>query len=261
MNTPLSIAMRGKRLASTALVSPLLLVLGLTACQTTEVIPPTDAEVKQLAHDIEAAAVADMIVMNRCGALGGPTGAYASAARETWQFNNQNLIIDAERLLNSQRNDQIIIDAMPYSLAAIARVHDLSLSADERLNLAGRSPNGQKTVCERELSQLETQSYAAQFDLATLQALGERAESAPDSETSAADILTRWTHWPKPGRSYISLTESAKAQCPQQSRIITLENNWPTERYAVYCAGTPQNLVQCDWGACEAAPNELPERQ
>ncbi|WP_157471669.1 hypothetical protein [Gilvimarinus agarilyticus] len=245
----------------TTFLPAVLLALGLTACQTTEVIPPSDAEVEQLAHDIEAAAVTDMTVINRCSALGGPTGSYASAARETWQFNNENLVIDAERLLNSQRKDQVVIDAMPYSLIAIARVHDLSVSAHERLNLAGRSPNGQKTVCERELSRLETQSYATEFDLATLQALGEKAESAPASETSAADILTRWAHWPKPGRSYISLSESAKTQCPQQSRIITLENNWPTERYAVYCDDTPQDLIQCEWGSCEATPNEFPERE
>jgi len=243
-----------------ALAVPLALMLGLSACQTAEPPPPSMAQINQLALDVEAAAVADMTIMNHCSALGGPSGSYADAARESWQFANQALLADAERLLNDNRIDHVTIDAMPYSLAAIARVHDLSVKADEQLNLGGRSPNGQKNVCERELTRIETETYSSLSDLATRVALGEQAQSLVEQETGVADILTRWARWPKPGRSYISLAESAKAQCTAQSRIITLDNNWPNERYAVYCGTEAVGLYQCEWGTCEASTSELPGR-
>jgi hypothetical protein len=243
-----------------ALTVPLAFMLGLSACQTSAPPPPSAAQINQLALDVEAAAVADMTIMNHCSALGGPSGSYADAARESWQFANQELLTDAERLLNDSRVNHVTIDAMPYSLAAIARVHDLSVEAGEQLNLAGRSPNGQKNVCQRELTRIETETYSSLSDLPTRMALSEQAQSLTELETGVADILTRWARWPKPGRSYITLAESAKAQCTTQSRIITLDNNWPNERYAVYCGTEPVGLYECEWGTCEASTSELPER-
>ncbi|WP_049721693.1 hypothetical protein [Gilvimarinus polysaccharolyticus] len=242
------------------LLSPLVLALGLSACQTTELPPPTNAAISQFATDIQAAAVTDVTIMNHCSALGGPTGSYAEAVRESWQFSNQELLAAAERWLNSTRADQVTINALPYSLTAIADVHDLSISANESLNLAGRNPNGQKYVCNRELMRIETDTYAELSDPRTSSALSQQAESLAELETGVADILTRWAHWPKPGRSYISLVESVRAQCPTQSRIITLENNWPHERYAQYCDAVPVGLHQCEWGACSVLLTEPPER-
>jgi|GEM_PF-1682321 len=241
------------------LVVSLLLTFALSACQSTEPPSPSAAQLQKMAQDIEAAAVNDVVIMNSCSSLGGTIGSYAEAARETWQFSNRQLLADAERLLNDNRHEQVSIDTERYSLMAIDRVHDLSRLAAENLNLAGRSPDGQKSICQRQLSRIETETYSALSDVYTAKALTQQAAELDEFETGVADILTRWPQWPQPGRSYISLAETGKAQCGAQSRIITLDNNWPNERYALYCGTDPVDLYQCEWGTCEASMSEPPE--
>lgn len=230
-----------------------LLAVGLAACQSTELPPPSDEQVIDFAYRIEAAAINDMTIMNRCAELGGAIGAYSSAARESWHFTNHRLLQQAEQLLSLQRSFTRSLEGQSFSLEAIARAHKLAAKSQQRLNLAGRSPSGQKAVCRRELNRIEVSDYTAlphSFESSHLQS---RAHAISSPETTVADILTRWPQWPKPGRSYIGLFEQAKSQCAAQSRIITLKNQWPHEQYAVYCDMQPTALFTCQWNNCTPA--------
>jgi hypothetical protein len=227
-----------------------LLVVGLAGCQSTPPPPPSDEQVIAFADQIEAAAIKDITIMNRCAELGGAIGAYSSAARESWHFANHRLLQQAEQLLSLQRSFTRSLEGQSFSLEAIARAHKLAAESQQQLNLAGRSPSGQKTVCRRELERIEVSDYSALAPSLELADLQSRTQAVTSSEATVADILTRWPHWPKPGRSYIGIFEQAKSQCAAQSRIITLKNKWPHEQYAVYCDTQPIELFTCEWNNC-----------
>lgn len=222
----------------------------LSACQTKEAVPPTEAQLHSYAAEIQRTAIADMTVMQRCESLGGEIGIKAISARDSWNFSNSHLIDAADALLALKAKDTVQWQKQTYSLTNLALVKDESQRRAQSLNLAQRVPSAQKATCERELNRIETTSYA---DIGQEQGLSQsllETASTPPDLSGVTLIVDQFSPWPEPGRTYFTLKQSIDTECAANSRIIALINHWPEEVYAYYCGDKPISLIECQWGEC-----------
>ncbi|WP_020209543.1 hypothetical protein [Gilvimarinus chinensis] len=222
----------------------------LSACQTQEIAPPTEADLHDYAVEVQRAAVSDLTVLQRCGSLGGDVAIKAVGARDNWTFSNSSLLKAAETLLAQQTSDIVHWQQQAYSLTSLALVKDESLRRAQRLNLAQRVPSDQKTTCERELQRIETTSYA---DIGKEQRLSQFLLASVTEQMDISDvslISDQFSRWPEPGRTYFTLKQSVDTECTENSRIMALVNHWPEEAYAYFCGDKPISLIECQWGEC-----------
>lgn len=234
------------------------LVLLAGGCATQEV-PVNDTQEKfNAARQVLSEATYINTLFGECARLGDEVELEALSLQQDWLLKNWPLVSAADDYFTDQEQSfGVLYEGKLLSLNAVKLAYDAEQRALKELNFNQRTTINQQKFCENRLNAL------AKNDMDISQKLNGKTFSFARENHLTGSALSKGrvpsmagnlSPSREPGRTYYSLSEQFKQECPQVT-LLVLHNDWPKEAYAAYCDETPITLMTCEWGKCESRTN------
>lgn len=230
----------------------------LTGCMHSYEADDNNDIAMQTARDILGEAIYVNKIFSECEKLGEDLELEVLSVQQDWLIKNWPLIDAADRYYSEQlKATGVLFNGELISLQAVNLLHEAQQRAIKELNFKQRTTNNQQKFCLNRIATL------AKEDMDLRSKIGQ--QPLPFAQVATAEdrrfeldripvIAGNIKPLGEPGRTYFGLTEQFKQECPGVE-LLTLQNQWPKETYAVYCHGQPLALMTCEWGNCERQEN------